>query len=134
MGLRAVDGEQGFGGDYARAIAGSLAGGGAGVCVARLLQQRGQFGNIVTFLYVVLLGTIGVLVLLESVLSIFRGASAPLPPAKPGAGLGARIAALVGPLPGTVDFPTSGLRISFRVPISLGAAVGMLTSLLFFYL
>jgi uncharacterized membrane protein YfcA len=111
-------------------LAGSLMGGGAGVYVARLLQQGGQFGNIVTFLYVVLLGTIGVSMLFESVLSIVRRAAAPPPPAGQSTGLGPRIAALVGRLPGTMDFPTSGLRISVLVPICLGAAVGVLTSLM----
>ena len=53
-------------------LAGSWVGGGVGVYAARLLQQSGQFGNIVTFLYVVLLGIIGSSMLYESVASILR--------------------------------------------------------------
>jgi uncharacterized membrane protein YfcA len=111
-------------------LAGSWLGGGAGVYVARLLQQSGQFGNIVTFLYVVLLGFIGVSMLFESLGAVFRS-GAGMTSAEPDDGsLGARLAALAQRLPGQTAFPTSGLHTSFLVPIIVGGGVGILTSLM----
>jgi uncharacterized membrane protein YfcA len=111
-------------------LAGSWLGGGAGVYVARLLQQSGQFGNIVTFLYVVLLGFIGVSMLFESLGAVFRS-GAGMTSAEPDDGsLGARLAGLAQRLPGQTAFPTSGLHTSFLVPIIVGGGVGILTSLM----
>ncbi len=111
-------------------LAGSWLGGGAGVYVARLLQQSGQFGNIVTFLYVVLLGFIGVSMLFESLGAVLRS-GAGMASAEPDDGsLGARLAGLAQRLPGQTAFPTSGLHTSFLVPIVVGGGVGILTSLM----
>jgi uncharacterized protein len=112
-------------------LAGSWLGGGAGVYVARMLQQGGQFGNIVTFLYVVLLGFIGISMLFESLYAMRHSASPARTPAHDDkGGLGARLAGLAERLPGQTVFPGSGLRISFLVPIFVGLGVGVLTSLM----
>jgi uncharacterized membrane protein YfcA len=110
-------------------LAGSWMGGGIGVYVARLLQQGGQFGNIVTFLYVVLLGFIGISMLFESLGAVRRG-DRPREAATKEAGFAAKIAALADALPGQTTFALSGLRTSFLVPILVGGAVGILTSLM----
>lgn len=110
-------------------LAGSWVGGGLGVYVARLLQKGGQFGNIVTFLYVVLLGFIGISMLLESLSALRRGQIPKQPVTKEG-GFAARLAAFAEGLPGQTSFALSGLRISFLVPVMVGVAVGILTSLM----
>jgi len=106
-------------------LIGSWTGGGIGVFVARALQQSGQFGNIVTFLYVVLLGFIGVSMLIESVNAVRR--------AKGGAGKATRqksASTWMSRLPMQMDFPVSGLRFSIILPLVLGVGVGVLTSLM----
>ena len=111
-------------------LLGSWTGGGGGVFLARYLQQSGQFGNIVIFLYVVLLGFIGTSMLIESVNAVRRrGVAAPSKPRKEKS-LGARLGALIGQLPGQMDFPVSNLRISVLIPLALGIMVGVLTSLM----
>jgi len=109
-------------------LIGSWTGGGAGVFLARFLQQSGQFGNIVTFLYVVLLGFIGISMLIESVGAIRRG-GAPRAKAAKAAGAG-KSGGLMSGLPWQMDFPVSQLRISMLVPLLLGIMVGVLTSLM----
>jgi uncharacterized membrane protein YfcA len=107
-------------------LLGSWTGGGLGVFLARALQQSGQFGNIVTFLYVVLLGIIGVSMLIESVNAIRRltgKAAASANKNKEGKSWMAK-------LPVQLDFPVSGLRLSVVVPLVLGVGVGVLTSLM----
>lgn len=114
-------------------LLGSWTGGIAGVYVARTLHQGGDFGNIVTFLYVGLLGVVGSSMLIESLRAV-RGSAAAVAAgatdAKDGGGLGSRFAAFAARLPLQHEFPVSGLRTSLLVPIILGAAVGVLTSLM----
>ena len=109
-------------------LTGSWVGGAVGVLLAHLLQRGGQFGNIVTFLYVVLLGVIGASMLLESLRAGRRARQAPTPASGPR--LFERMTALVQRLPGQMRFPVSGLEISFLVPVVVGAAVGVLTALM----
>ncbi|MEJ2687874.1 MAG: sulfite exporter TauE/SafE family protein, partial [Gammaproteobacteria bacterium] len=111
-------------------LLGSWTGGSAGVYLAKILQQGGHFGNIVTFLYVVLLGIVGTSMLFESVKTI-RGSAAA------GGGAGKRrkqgggwLSAAGERLPGQMEFPVSRLRISFLIPLLLGVSVGVLTSLM----
>jgi uncharacterized membrane protein YfcA len=109
-------------------LTGSWLGGGAGVLLARELQSGGQFGNIVTLLYVVLLGVIGVSMLMESLLATWRSRRGE-PHAADG-GLAERLSAVMQRLPVQMHFPVSGLRISLLVPILVGATIGVLTALM----
>jgi hypothetical protein len=109
-------------------LTGSWLGGGGGVLLANRLEQGGQFGNIVNLLYVVLLGLIGASMLLESVRAERRRRRDAAPPSEGGGSR--RLAALARRLPGQVRFPVSGLRISFLVPVLVGATVGVLTALM----
>lgn len=111
-------------------LLGSWLGGGVGVYLAKILVRIGQFSNVVAFLYVILLGFIGVSMLIESLNAIFRK------PAQLAAGSGAEsssrppLQTLVARLPGRIAFPASGVHMSAVVPLVLGAAVGVLTSLM----
>lgn len=107
-------------------LLGSWAGGGLGVYLAKILVSVGQFGNVVSFLYVVLLGFIGVSMLVESLRAIFRGRV----PAAAATSSQPLLGTLVARLPGRMDFPASGVEMSVAVPLVLGAAVGVLTSLM----
>jgi len=107
-------------------LLGSWTGGGLGVFLARALQQSGQFGNIVTFLYVVLLGFIGVSMLIESVNAVRRRtSSSPATPDKKKTGKG-----WIEKLPMQINFPVSGLQLPLVIPLVLGVGVGVLTSLM----
>lgn len=107
-------------------LIGSWTGGSLGVLLARWLQQGGQFGNIVTFLYVVLLGVVGISMLFESLRAIRSGAQ-PVVSQDESKSLTARFFAA---LPFQTEFPVSELKVSLLVPLLLGAAVGVLTSLM----
>ena len=107
-------------------LLGSWTGGSGGVFVAKALQQGGQFGNIVTFLYVVLLGIVGTSMLIESVRSIRGGAAHK----EKGKGGESRLGAMMANLPWQMEFPVSQLRISILIPLLLGTSVGVLTSLM----
>jgi hypothetical protein len=109
-------------------LIGSWTGGGAGVFLARFLQQSGQFGNIVTFLYVVLLGFIGISMLIESVGAVRRGGAPRAKAAK--ASAAGKSGGWMSGMPWQIDFPVSQLRISVLVPLALGIMVGVLTSLM----
>jgi uncharacterized membrane protein YfcA len=109
-------------------LAGSWLGGGGGVLLAHGLQRSGQFGNIVSFLYVALLGVIGTSMLSESLRAVLRPGRRL--PQGGRTGLSGRLALSVRSLPGQMRFPVSGLQISFLVPVLVGAAVGVLTALM----
>lgn len=113
-------------------LLGAWTGGAGGVFLARALQQSGQFGNIVTFLYVVLLGIVGISMLIESVSAIRRsGASATGKSAKSTKSTQAATGPSLGErLPFQVNFPVSGLQLSAIIPLVLGVGVGVLTSLM----
>ncbi|MGE4530298.1 MAG: sulfite exporter TauE/SafE family protein, partial [Acidithiobacillus sp.] len=105
-------------------LIGSWTGGLIGVHLARILEAGGHFSLVVTFLYVVLLGVIGVSMLIESLLALRKQPigvhKKPLP----------ERGSWVQRLPWQIDFPVSGLRLSVLTPILLGFGVGLLTALM----
>jgi uncharacterized membrane protein YfcA len=111
-------------------LAGSWLGGGFGVYLANMLVRGGQFGNVVTFLYVVLLGFIGITMLIESIRAVVRVDAPDAPVSGETAARPSRTQALVDHLPFQAAFPISGVRMSALVPLMLGAGVGILTSLM----
>ena len=109
-------------------LAGSWLGGWLGVVLANTLVRRGDFGNVVVLLYVVLLGFVGISMLLESLRAIARTREpVKAAPEMPRTGLVRKVASL---LPFEMRFGASGVRMSVLVPLVLGAFVGMLTSLM----
>jgi uncharacterized membrane protein YfcA len=110
-------------------LSGSLLGGGFGVYLAKVLLRAGQFGNVVVFLYVILLGFIGVSMLIESVRAVAR-AGAPAASHADKAVSKSLLRTVVGRLPWQTAFPASATRMSAIVPLFLGAVVGILTSLM----
>ncbi|PRX37508.1 hypothetical protein SAMN05216257_101531 [Meinhardsimonia xiamenensis] len=105
-------------------LVGGLAGSGAGVKVFALLRAAGQVDLMVNIFYVVFLGVIGALMLMESLAALRRARSAG-PPAprrrRHGWGQG---------WPLRLRFRTSGLFISVIPPALIGMAVGFLAAIM----
>ena len=106
-------------------LAGGIAGSTVGVYIFRLLQQSGQIELVVTASYVVLLGSVGGLMLNESVRTLLaarRGASRPL--------IKAHQHMWIHGLPFKMRFRRSKLYISVIPPLVLGLIVGVLTAIM----
>jgi len=106
-------------------VVGGILGALAGSVIFRWLQSGGQIDTVIAIIYVILLGTIGILMAKESWASISasrRGET--LPPAK------RRHHPLVASLPLRWRFYASGLYISPLAPLILGFVTGILTVLL----
>ena len=105
-------------------IAGGLLGAAAGGGIFRLLQNLGQIDTVISILYVVLLGSIGVMMAKEAAtaLDIIRPKAGKKPPR--------RHNPLIASLPMRWRFYQSGLYISPLAPLLLGFAAGVLTVLL----
>ncbi len=104
-------------------IAGGAIGSLTGAGLFRLLQASGQIDLVIGFLYVVLLGGIGGLMLKDALVAL--GVVAPAAPVeKP------RHNRWVAALPGRWRFYASGLYLSPLAPLALGFAAGILTVLL----
>jgi uncharacterized membrane protein YfcA len=106
-------------------IAGGVAGAFIGVLLLKVLREAGQAGLIISLTYVVLLGTIGMLMLAESIRAI-RRTRAGRPPSgrRPGQHN------WVHGLPLKMRFPRSRLYISAIPPLVIGWVVGLLTAFL----
>lgn len=106
-------------------IAGGVAGAFIGVLLLKVLREAGQAGLIISLTYVALLGTIGTLMLAESIRAI-RRARAGRPPSgrRPGQHN------WVHGLPLKMRFPRSRLYISAIPPLVIGWVVGLLTAFL----
>ena len=103
---------------------GGLFGSVAGAGLFRILQAGGQIDLVIGFLYVVLLGWIGGLMLWDALTALGYVARSEGADATP------RRNRLVASLPMRWRFSTSGLFISPIAPVSLGFAAGILTVLL----
>lgn len=106
-------------------VAGGVIGSIIGAGVFALLQAQGLIDTVIAILYVVMLGSIGGLMLHESIGSIrvARGRAPPKPRRR-------RHHPLVAMLPLRWRFYRSGLYISPLAPLILGIATGLLTVLL----
>ena len=106
-------------------LVGGLVGATAGIRIFVLLRQLGQLDFIVSLLYVLLLGTVGVLMLWESVSSMRRAArKEPVTMRKPGQHN------WVHRLPFKMRFKRSKIYLSVIPVIALGFGIGILTSVM----
>jgi hypothetical protein len=105
-------------------IVGGLFGAAAGGGIFRILQDLGQIDTAISILYVVLLGSIGVMMAKEAAtaLDIIKPREGKKPPR--------RHNPLIASLPMRWRFYRSGLYISPLAPLLLGFGAGMLTVLL----
>ena len=103
-------------------VVGGIVGTALGSALFRWLQQVGQIDTVIAILYVLLLGSIGTLMLRESLGALGHKAFTPRKPA----GI-RRHHPLIAALPGRFRFYRSGLYISPMGPLLLGFATGILT-------
>ena len=106
-------------------VAGGVVGAGIGVALVRVLRQIGQFDLFVSLSYVLFLGAVGGLMLIESVGTIRRARSGqPVSVRKTGQH------SWVHGLPFKMRFKRSKLYISAVPPAAIGAFVGFMAALM----
>ncbi|HWA92743.1 MAG TPA: sulfite exporter TauE/SafE family protein [Rhizomicrobium sp.] len=103
--------------------AGGLAGTVAGVWLFAILRRSGQMDVVVSAAYVILLGTIGSLMLRESLSTLRAARSGTMPPRRVER-------TWIHALPFKMRFPASRLYISAIPPLGIGFLVGMLSAVL----
>lgn len=106
-------------------LAGSLAGSVIGIVIFKILQYFGQIDFAISFLYVVLLGGIGSLMLVESVSSQFFKRKSVKSEFN-----ALRMSPVMARLPFKMRFPRSRLYISALVPGGVGFISGILAAVL----
>jgi uncharacterized protein len=106
-------------------IAGGVVGAFIGVLLLKVLREAGQAGLIISLAYVALLGTIGTLMLAESIRAIRRTRAG-----RPSSGRRPGQHNWVHGLPLKMRFPRSRLYISAIPPLVIGWVVGLLTAFL----
>ena len=105
-------------------LVGGLVGSGAGVWVFAVLRRIGQIDLAISLAYAFLLGTLGVMMLIESLRALWRGRRIGAPRRK----LHQHI--WLHGLPFKMRFRRSKLYISALLPLALGFAVGVLSAIL----
>jgi uncharacterized protein len=103
-------------------LSGGIVGSAAGVWVFNWLKAQGQVDLLVRLCYVVFLGTVGGLMLIESIRALRRARAGVLPQR--------RKHNWVHNLPFKMKFRVSGLYISVLPPLVLGALVGLLAAIM----
>lgn len=103
-------------------IAGGVIGSGIGALLFRFFRSIGQIDVVISALYVLLLGSIGILMARESI-QVLRGTASATAPRR-------RHHPLVASLPYRWRFYASGLYISPLAPLIVGIVVGILTMLM----
>jgi uncharacterized membrane protein YfcA len=104
-------------------LAGGFAGSTAGVSLFSLLRQLGQIDLVINLSYVIFLGTIGVLMVMEGARAVLRRRRA-------GARRKLHQHTWIHGLPLKVRFRKSRLYISALVPLSIGFGVGVLSAIM----
>jgi len=106
-------------------FAGGALGSVAGVEILHVLNRLGPANSVIRVLYVVMLGTIGLIMLVESIQTWRRGAYMSerrfAPPAR---------RTWLDRLPGRAQFPKSEIEVSIVVPVALGVLAGVLAALM----
>jgi len=106
-------------------LVGGLVGATAGVSIFSWLRQAGQLDLVISLLYVIFLGTIGALMLAESVRALRRASrNEPVAPKRPGQHN------WVHRLPFKMRFKKSKIYLSAIPILGLGFGIGILTSIM----
>jgi uncharacterized membrane protein YfcA len=106
-------------------LLGGLVGAAVGVQVIRMLRMLGNADFVITMTYIVVLGSLGTYMLVDSWQGLRRGAMPSPHPARRGGS-----ATLLGRLPLQMRFPRSGIEHSVFVPFVLCALVGVLAAIM----
>jgi hypothetical protein len=108
-------------------LIGGVVGGFGGVQIIKVLRQLGHADFLIQITYVVMLGTVGSYMFLESLQGL---RSAGKESAAPSGSKGSVYARLVRTLPFKTTFERSGIVLSPLVPLFLGAFVGVLAAIM----
>ncbi|GLK69821.1 sulfite exporter TauE/SafE family protein [Hansschlegelia plantiphila] len=104
-------------------LGGGVVGAGLGVWFFNVMRAAGQLDAIIAVSYVVVLGAIGGLMLVESVRSLMRGEASP-PPRRAGR------RSMIAGLPLKMRFRRSMIHVSVLPLIALGAGIGFIGAVL----
>lgn len=105
-------------------LSGGIVGSFIGILIFKLLQYLGQIDFAVSFLYVFLLGSIGIMMLSESIFSVVKKKTVR------SQFNAQRVNPFIASLPYKMRFPRSKLYISALVPGGIGFVGGLLASIL----
>ncbi len=105
-------------------LSGGLVGGAIGVQIIKVLRMMGNADFLITVTYVIVLGSVGGFMFIESLMALRRGAVVAKAHKKP------RKKGLLARLPFQMDFPRSGVRHSIFVPFFMCAMVGVLAAIM----
>lgn len=111
-------------------LVGGLFGSGFGVTIFRFLQKIGQLDIAVAMIYVVFLGSIGTMMMIESVKILLEKKYNIIWQKKRRASHLGAILKKIHKLPYKVVFPKSDIEISAIVPIAIGALIGVLVAIM----
>ena len=106
-------------------LSGGLVGSVLGVQAVKVLRQTGQFDLVITLCYVIMLGAVGTLMLIESLATIRKIKSG-----KAGSGRKSGQHNWMHGLPFKTRFPRSKLYISIIPPVLIGLFIGFLSGIM----
>lgn len=106
-------------------LVGSLTGAAAGVHLTKFLRVLGDADLVITLTYIIVLGTVGGYMFIESLRRLRRGAFAPQRARRPG-----RMQVFLRNLPWRMSFPHSRVEHSVLVPLALAVVVGVLSAVM----
>ncbi len=105
-------------------LAGGLVGAAFGVRAIKLLRASGEADLVITLTYIVMLGTLGTYMFVESLRRLRGGALVHK------SGKARRTQGWLDRLPWQADFPRSEVRHSLLLPLALSALVGLLATIM----
>jgi len=105
-------------------LVGGLVGAALGVRAIKLLRELGEADLVITLTYIVMLGTLGTYMFVESLRRLRRGALVDKSDKV------RRTQGLLDRLPWQVHFPRSGVRHSLLLPLALSSLVGLLATIM----
>ncbi|MFT6105928.1 MAG: putative membrane protein YfcA [Rickettsiales bacterium] len=111
-------------------LIGGFFGSSLGVWIFKILQKTGQIDVAVAISYVVVLGSIGVIMLIESCKIILERKYDIIWENKKRDNLMASIMIKLGNLPYKISFPKSNIEVSVLVPVMIGFLVGILVAIM----
>jgi uncharacterized membrane protein YfcA len=110
-------------------LIGGLFGSAFGVYIFKILQKTGQIDVVIPLFYVIFLGSIGVIMLIDSIKILLEKHYDLVWQKKP-SGKFIRFLRKIENLPGRIYFPKSNVKVSVVVPIILSFKIGILISLM----
>jgi len=109
-------------------LIGGVVGGTLGVQLIKVLRAMGNADFLISITYVLMLGSVGSYMFIESITSMRKAKNSSSKPAAPKKPSG--YARMMASLPFQMEFPRSGVRMSLIMPLFLGSLVGVLSAIM----